>query len=777
MEQPAITKQDLIAALPDTSSPQILSGLDGTVDIFRDNYGIPHVKAQSTHDAFFGQGFATAQDRLWHMDYDRHRAYGTCAKLVGPEAVEDDTLMRRFRLLASAKADYQVISDEARAMLEAYVAGVNAFIKSTKSLPIEYKILGIEADLWDPVDCLSIYKVRHILMGTFEEKLWRGMLVARLGPEKTAELLPGYPKGDLMVVPPGAEYLGPAMPALEELRRGVEAVNKLGEFEAGSNSWALTGERTATGKPLVCGDSHRALDTPTVYYQNHITCPEFDTIGFSFPGVPGFPHFGHNTHVAWCITHACADYQDLFVERFKTDDPTKYEFKGEWKQAEVHRETIEVRGSTPIEIEVVVTGHGPIIAGDPADGHALAIRYTGTATANDWADALSKQLRVKTVDDLEETMRVWVDPCNNYVFADVHGDTCYLTRGKIPVRSMANRWIPVPGWTGEHEWEGFVPFDEFPRVRNPGAGYIVTANNRIVEKDEPYYIGMDFVPEFRARSLQKLLLKTTGATVEEMPTLHAERTSIPAQGYVRLLRNVEPLDDLSAKAKELLVKWDGSMDKDAVEPTIYSAFRDSLVRMVLTPIFGPLADMALKGSDRGAPRHVMRIKAGLPRMIEDDDQTLLPEGAEWQPMMAKALSEGVEYLHKRLGEGPTGERWKWGAVHVTRPSHPLSAIFPHLGELLDPPSIAMHGDSDTPLQGGYAMEPYIVAALSVNRYIYDLNDLKNSRWSVPLGASGHPGSPHFADQSGVWAETQLTPMLSDWDVIQDGAHQVLNPGK
>jgi penicillin amidase len=381
------------------------------------------------------------------------------------------------------------------------------------------------------------------------------------------------------------------------------------------------------------------------------------------------------------------------------------------------------------------------------------------------------------VDDLEEAMRVWIDPCNNYVFADVHGDTYYLTRGKVPIRSKANRYIPVPGWTGEHEWEGSVPFEALPRVRNPEAGYIVTANNRIVEEDEPYYIGMDYVPEFRARSIQKRLRDMTGATVEDMPSVHAERTSIPAQAYARLLRDVKPLDDLSTKTTKHLINWYPHMDKHAVEPTIYSAFRDSLVKMILGPVLGPHAKRALEGTDRGGPRHAMRIKAGLPRMIENDDRSLLPEGADWQSLMAKALSEGVAYLRNRLGDGPSQEGWRWGAVHVTRPQHTLSPTFPHLGALLDPPSVEMHGDSDTPLQGGYALEPYIVAGLSVNRYIYDLNNLKHSRWSVPLGSSGHPGSPHFADQAHIWADVQLIPMLYDWDAIRTQAesHQGLSP--
>lgn len=779
MQHTPITTDDLKAALPDTTSSFTIPGLDGRVEVFRDAFGIPHVKTRSTHDAFFGQGFATAQDRLWQMDYDRHRAYGRWAELAGTGAVEGDKLMRRLRLAASAQADYEVTSPEARAMLGAYAAGVNAFIESAKNLPIEYKILETRPEPWSPLDCLAVYKVRHVLMGTFEEKLWRGLLVAHLGPEKAALLLPGYPTGGLMIVPPGAEYLGPAASSLEELKRGAAAVNPLREFEAGSNSWALSGKRTATGKPLVCGDAHRALDTPNAYYQCHIGCPDFDATGLAFAGVPGFNHYGHNGHTMWCVTHACADYQDLFVERFKPGDPGRYEFKGEWKQAERYRETIGVRGADPVEIEVTVTHHGPIIAGDPADGYGLAFRHTGTATANNWADALLEQLLARSADEQEESMRRWVDPCNNYVFADVQGNIGYLTRGKIPIRSKANRWMPVPGWTGEHEWDGVVPFEALPRVRNPETGFIVTANNRIVEEDEPYYIGMDYIPEFRARSIYNRVVEMQSATADQMPSVHAERTSIPAKAFIRLLRDVKPKDDLAARAKKMLMSWDGRMDRDLVEPTIYSAFSDSLVKMVLEPHLGVLAKSAFEAGDRGAPRHVMRVKAGLPGMIETDDRSLLPEGVEWKPLMAEALSRGLEYLQENLGGAPFQANWEWGAVHKTRPQHTLSAAFPDLGELLDPPPVAVHGNPDTPLQGGYSAEPYIVTALSVNRYVFDLSDLRNSRWSIPLGSSGHPGSPHFADQADIWAEVGLIPMLYDWEVIQKNAEsrQYLNPAK
>jgi len=776
MEKPVITRREMKAALPDTATPLTLPGLHGPVEVYRDRYGIPHVRARSAHDALFGQGFATAQDRLWQMDYDRHRAYGRWAEFAGQVAVDEDRLMRRFRLLASARADYQVVNDETRAMLDAYAQGINAFIGSTDRLPIEYRLVSAGPEPWQPWDCLAVYKVRHVLMGTFEEKLWRALLVAHLGPERAASLLPSYPKGGLLIIPPGTEYLGPAASALEELRRGAEAVNWLRESETGSNSWAVAGSRTATGKPFICGDSHRALDTPNVYYQNHIACPDFDAVGFSFPGVPGFPHFGHNGRVAWCVTHACADYQDLFVERFKQDDPTLYEFKGEWRQAEVQHETIRVRDGGPVELDVTVTHHGPIVAGEPAKGHALALRYTATATANNWPDALLRQLRATSVDEMEEAMRIWVDPCNNYVFGDVRGNICYLTRGKVPIRSRANAWLPVPGWTGEHEWQGFVPFEAMPRCRNPKAGYIVTANNRIVEKDEPYYIAMDYVPDFRARRLHSRLREIANAGIDDMASVHAERRSIPAQAYIRFLPDIEPLDGFSASALERLLRWDALMDRDRVEPTLYSAFRDELVRMVLAPLLGPLARRAFEGTDRGGPRHLMRLQAQLPSMIEAGDRSFLPGDADWKPLMARALAEAVAGLRRRLGEDMAS--WQWGAVHRTRPQHTLSPSFPHLADALDPPSVPMHGDGDTPLQGGYSrVEPYTVTGVSVNRYVFDLGDLASSMWAVPLGSSGHPGSPHYADQASTWADVRLVPMLYHWGRIASEAEsrQTLSP--
>ena len=624
----SLTSDVLTSALPDTSSPRALPGMHSAAEIIRDSFGIPHVKAASSWDAFFAQGFVTAQDRLWHMDLDKHRAYGRWAEFAGPPGLEQDLMMRRFRLGESAQADYNAIDQSSRIMLDAYSSGVNAFIATTAALPVEYALVRAAPEPWQPWDSLAVLKLRHIFMGTFESKIWRAKLVNHLGPEKAAALLPGYQKGQLLILPPGAEYLGDQSNVLEELSKGADAAYWLEEHDAGSNNWVVSGSRTASGKPLLAGDPHRALDTPNVYYQNHISCPDFDGIGLSFPGVPGFPHFGHNSYVAWCVTHTGADYQDLFVERFKEGSPTKYEFKGRWLDAEVHKETILVRGADPIEINVTVTHHGPVIAGDPSQGNAISFAYSATAGPNNAADALLGMLTSKSTDELQEAVRPWVDPCNNFLFADVHGNIGYRTRGRLPVRSRANAWLPVPGWTGEHEWTGTVPFEEMPHLTNPEQGYIVTANNKVIDNSYPHYIALDFAPGFRASRIHDRLHLIDKATVDDMASVHTEKTSIPGQAFAKLLIDVPTQDELSSQARDVLLGWDGVVHRDSAAPTIYNALRDNLVKLVLQPYLGSLARDAFDTLGRGGPAHIGRLKSRFHTMIEEDDRTLLPPDAQ-----------------------------------------------------------------------------------------------------------------------------------------------------
>ncbi len=773
-----LTPESLRAALPDTSSTLALSGLEGPVVIYRDRHGIPHVRAESEHDAFFGQGFAHAQDRLWQMETDRRRAFGAWSELVGAAGLEEDRQMRRFQIGRTLEQDYAAAAPATRTMLDAYASGVNAFLASAAKLPAEFELVGAKMEPWRPTDCMAVFKVRHIMMGVWEGKIWRAKLLNRLGPEKTARFIPGYAEGGLVMVPPGARFGGPALDGVETLTAGLAHLDFMREgVDAGSNNWVAGGSRTASGLPLMAGDPHRALDVPNVYYQNHVACPAFDVVGFSFAGLPGFPHFAHNAHVAWCITHGQADYQDIFIEEFDPENPTRYRFREEWREAELHAERIEVRDGAAVEMEVWRTHHGPIIAGEPRGGRALAFCYTATAAPNRTMDAVHQMLMARNADELEESQRPWVDPVNNMLYCDVHGAFGYRTRGELPLRDEANGWLPVPGWSGAHEWEGRVPFEEMPAVRNPAAGYAYSANNRIAGAEYPHYIALDYTSGFRAERINALLEQASGLDEEGMRRIHGDIVSVPALAFRELYGKIAPPDDPSARALELLRAWDGRADGASPAPLIFAAFRHRLLHNLLEPTLGPLADEAFVDRGRGAAGFLRRIRSGLHEAIASDDATWLPPGTSWSGLMALALREAAEELTRRLG--PSMESWRWDDPHRTAAGHPLSPHFPEAAPLLDPPAFPMAGDGDTVMAGGFdAEQGYQVELLSVARYLFDPADWSRSAWVIPGGVSGHPGSPHFADQIETYRRIELLPMLYDWDRIAAAAEttQRLEPG-
>lgn len=729
-------------------------GTSGPIEILRDELGIPHVRATSTADSFFGQGFVHAQDRLWQMEYDRRRASGRLAELLGPRAVKFDAFMRRMRIAASAQSDEESFDDATRAMTLAYAAGVNAFLGSGAPRPREFELLGIDAPPWEPWHCGAVFKVRHVLMGSYGSKLWRARLAEALG--RRGAVVPGSAqhRAELLIVPVGAEEVW-------EANEGDLDTGALGSTARadGSNNWAVHGSRTASGLPLVAGDPHRSLEAPNVYYQNHIACPDFDAIGFSMPGVPGMFHFGHNERVAWCVTHGMADSQDLFVERFDADG--RYEFRGEMRDAERKREVIGVRGDDDVEIDAISTHHGPVLFGDPSRGTAITMRWTGTDRPNPSLRTVLPMLLATNVDEFEEVMRDWVDPCNNLVFADVNGDIAYLYRGRIPIRSRANAWTPVPGWTGEHEWGDDVQFEDAPRLRNPDGGLIVTANNRVAGKDYANHLGMDYSQPGRARRVLERLRAIEDATPGDMAAVHADRISYPARTIVEAIVRNAP-EEIATPLRD----WDASMDADSVAATVYAAVRHELASVLIArePLSGAARDNYIE-DPYPTPAHT-RIRTAVPRLI---DSELLDDKA-WGEAIDRALAAMRDAL------GPDPSTWTWDRVHTTRVVHPLSRDFPDAADELNPPSVAMGGDGDC-VQAGSAEGGLWILHSSVARYVFDLSDWDASGWIVPMGSSGHPESDHYADQLDDWAAVRLRPMLYSWDRIGSGAEsrQLLEP--
>lgn len=773
-----ITDNDLRSALPDLTTTMRLPELGAAVDVYRDPWGIPHISAQNEADLFFAQGFVTTQDRLWHMDFDRHQALGRWSEFAGAGGIERDRLLRAAGMGRTAKLDVQLASPAAKSMVDAYTAGVNAFLDTTRALPIEYKLLDARPERWENWHCLAVYKMRNTLLGTFEPKLFLTRLAVALGGERAARLIKGYPAGHLITVPPGAVYEGPPLDGLEELTRAAEEVNWLNESDFGSNAWSISGERTASGLPLVAGDSHRALDTPSVYCQVHLSCPEFSVIGHSVPGMPGALHFCHNERVAWGMTYGSADTQDLYIEKFReTPHGREYLFHGEWREAEVLNETIEVRGGDSVEHQVTITHHGPVIAGDAAAGVGVSISDPGLIDGSRWVDAALDVMKSRSIAELHEAFRGWTDRVNNYAVADVDGNFGYIHAGKIPIRGEANGWRAVPGWTGEYEWDGYIPHDELPKAINPEAGYVVTCNQRVAGHDYPYYVGICFTPEYRARRVGAgiLGLEAGAAAVDDMARIHADSISAPARVFTRALIEIDPRDAESGAALELMRGWDCSMDRGLAQPLIYAKTKAHAVRRVVEHLLGDFAAEVLSEA-AGSGTVLRQIVEQMTLGLERNDASMLPADTDWEELLAASLSRTVRELGESLGEDMS--EWRWGRLHRTEPRHPLSEVFSEVSEYLDPPSVETHGDGDTPLAGGYGLQQeFVPTGISVNRYIHDPSDWTNSRWIVPLGASGHPGSPHYADQAEAWANVEYIPQLWDWDEIRREAesHQRLEP--
>jgi penicillin amidase len=755
-QSPTVLAYDAAMPLPQLDGTIRVGGLRSTVEVVRDGSGIPHVRASSADDAFFGQGFVHAQDRLWQMEYDRRRASGRLAELLGSRAVTLDVFARRMDINSSAQADHDALDDTTGAMLDAYTAGVNAFIDSGAPPPREFELLGIAAPRWEAWQCGAVFKIRHVLMGTYDSKLWRARLAHALGSR--GAIVPGSAHGrdDLLIVPVGAE---------ETFVASESDALATASLPDGSNNWAVHGSRTASGRPLVAGDPHRAIEAPNVYYQNHVSCPEFDAIGFSMAGVPGMFHFGHNARVAWCVTHGMADIQDLFVERF--DASGRYEFQGELREPEHRRETIHVRDADDVEIDAYSTHHGPVLFGDPASGTAIALRWTGTDAPNASLRAVRRMLDATTTDELDDTMRDWVDPCNNLVMADTDGNIAYLYRGRTPVRSRANAWTPVAGWTADHEWNSDIPFDELPRLRNPDEGLIVTANNRVVGSDYPYLLGMDYSQPGRARRVLDRLLDLERATAHDMATVHADRMSLPARAIAPEFARNAPAD-----VAAILRGWDGTMDPGSVAATIYATVRHELARVLTErePLSAAVPDPYVE--DPYPTPAMTRVRTALPRIIATE--VLAPD--EWDDAIRDAVDRALTMLRDELG--PQTDDWTWDRVHCTRVVHPLARTFPHVADELNPPSVSMGGDGDCVQAGSAELGTYILHS-SVARYVFDLADWDNSGWIVPGGSSGHPESPHYSDQLDDWAATRLRPMLYSADAIDAGAEsrQVLEPAR
>ena len=714
------------------------------ITITRDRWGIAHVDAPDAAAAFEAQGYCAAADRFWQMEYDRLKAAGRWSEVVGAAGVREDTFFRRIGIERAARRDWDGLSDEPKAMTEAYARGVNRWLADHgDDLPAEFDHHPFGPAAWEPWHCSAVYKVRHVFMGTLMRKLWRGAVLRAAGPELTAAMR-GEPGRATPMVPASGPTIDLLEGAAEALASAVDDLAGVPDVDGASNSWAVHGSRTASGAPLLAGDPHRGIEFPNVYLQFHMACDTFDVIGLSFPGVPGFAHFGHNADVAWCITHAMADDTDVFVE--SADDVVDRRV-----------ETIVVRDGNAVEVTTGMTPRGPYVLGDlDAGGSVLSANWTGL-TPDSTFECLAPMLTATSCDELEEAVRHWVIPANNLLTADTAGNISFKIRGRIIERPPANRWTPVPG-DDAHAWDGLepVPFEQLQHWRNPERGYLVTANNRV--SDDGPYISLDFAGPSRHDRIVDRLAGLDAATVDDMAAIHADVHSLAAAKIVAVVERLEPATPLGRAARDAITAWDHEVTADSGAAVAYHAFRQGWAAEVAQR-------SGLDGATLGEPGWPRALDAS--RMQFDAATILLTVGG-WDllpsiddqdaldAVLAGVLDDTAADLAAAHGDDP--EAWRWDDHHLMLSPHPLALGIPDAAEL-HPPVIGVAGDGETVRAGGVAplhgMRCYLS---SCARYVFDVGDWDNSGWVVPHGVSGVRGSGHDLDQRDAWAACTLLPM-------------------
>ncbi len=778
-------------SMPRTSGSLRLACLDDEVEVIYDHAGIPHITAGSDLDAFRALGFVMAQDRMVQMQTMLRLATGRLAEAIGTMGVDMDRFMRTIGLTRIAEEFAGGMDPESREALAAYCDGVNAYIaRSATRLPFEFMFLKGRPEPWTHADCLTLGLLTTWLLDSFWlADLMRERLIRSIGLERAMELLPetapcNNPPVKVDGPGPAAETLEPG----EEIDWGFDAepaggrwVSRAGGLAArtvaGSNNWAISGERTTTGKPILCGDPHIQHNAPGMLYLCHLTTPGSDIIGAGFPGLPVIP-YGHNGYCGWTATSLCPDTQDLYVETFESEDSDRYLFEGEWHDAEVLTEEVKVRFGRDRTLRILVTCHGPIIKRKGNKG--LALKWVSQDTSLDSLNAMLKQNRARSWDEFVGSMENFVGPALSQVYADVDGNIGYMASVKVPRRAKGDGTIPYHGAGGDCEWEGYVPFEDMPRALNPEEGFIATANSKIVSEGFPELITRAWEAPYRNGRISALLRTRDKWSPDDMRAIHADTFTYPGRTFAESVARAvatPAADRMSPAAREAagrLAAWDHQARAESVETTIYFYAWHHLCETLLRHRLGS----TLYGEYTCS---WTSVSLALENVISMRDPYWLPPGmGTLEDAVLDALEKGVAEVAGVYGTGDQSA-WKWGRVHYLTCQNLLGLFWP-LDKIFNVGPVPRDGEGDTVnasppssecltqllargTMGGcteMAILPdcssHAAYAGPVLRMIIDFNDLDSSRAVLDVGQSGHRLSPHYKDHFPVWCKVDYLPL-------------------
>ncbi|WP_431859642.1 penicillin acylase family protein [Azospirillum sp.] len=746
-----------------------LPGLERPVEVLRDADAVPHIFAETEADAYYALGFVHAQDRLWQMEGMRRLGSGRLAELFGTRfgdwTLRLDRLTRTLGFHRRAQESYALLSPEAKRVLDAYAKGVNAYIATRKeALPIEFQLTRLEPEPWKPADSLVWGKLMALqLAGNYREELTRARLAQTLTPQQIRDLYPGDPPGSPVTL--AADLRGMRFDKAEA------ALPPALGFDLASNEWVLAGSRTATAKPILANDPHLGLEAPVLWYLARIVTPNFSITGATAPGMP-LHALGQNGNVAWGFTNTHSDVQDLFVERVDPRDPTHYLTPKGSEPFTTRTEIIKVAGQPDEVLTVRETRHGPVLSGlegmDGApEGHVLALAWAGLREPDTSAEALYRLNHARTAAEVRTALAKHVTPQQNVVYADTAGTIGFIVPGLAPVRRKGDGTLPVPGWDGEYDWTGFIPFEALPQSVNPPSGQIVNANNAVVGAGYPYLLAANWPEPLRAARIQQML--AGGAfTVDDVAAQQLDVTSLAAKELLPLM-TAAPAEGRAAEAVALLKAWDGRMDRDRPEPLIFEAWFRALNRALLGDELGPLYGEYFWQQTRT----VMLALTDRPAWCDDvrtGDRT-----ETCAEVLTASLNAALDELARK--HGPVLATWRWGAEHVAPLPHPLLSRLPLVGRWFTL-AVETDGDSFTVNRGTTRFSdpaaPYAHVHGAGFRAVYDLSDLGNSRYVIATGQSGNPLSAHWGDFVERWRQGESVRLTGDREALRKAGAQVLS---
>lgn len=751
----------------------VLTGMANGATVWYDDRAVPHIFAQNEEDLYFAQGYVIARDRLWQMEFYTLVATGRLTEVVGPTALEYDRYNRRLGMARAAAAITEKLKADtvANRVLEAYAAGVNAYIDQLgyRDLPIEYKLLNYRPEHWSPYkSILMLMNMRHTLNGGSNDYRMTNVL-AKMGPEVVADLFPAYPAMESPIVPSGTpwDFTPVAAPSVPDSVAVFPDTNLLALHvpaprpEIGSNNWAVGGSKSATGLPILANDPHLSLTLPSIWYQMQLSAPGTNVYGVALPGTPAII-IGFNKDIAWGVTNTGSDVMDFYRIRFRDSTYGEYWHDEQWKQTTMYIETFKQKGGAEIRDTLYYTHHGPVVYHESNPSNysknipaGYAMRWIANET--DGADVLTFYYlnRAKNYDDYRKALSYFTAPAQNFVFSSNANDIAITANGKLPLKWKGQGKFLLDGTLATHDWQGWIPKEQNPAVKNPPRGFVSSANQFPADTTYPYYLDWMFAHPSRAIRINERLEAMDNATADSLQRLQNDNFNVDARRVMpRLLKSLAIDDSIRRSAEfDALERWDYQNNADAVAATIFEYWLDEL-------------RAGIWGDE--LPRDERLIYPSLDRTFELINHE--PE-ARWfdnthtadtvetiDDIIRTSFRSTVTKLRERFGD-LSAKTWAWGRVKRTRIMHLV-------------PNFTAFGRTDVNNGGGSGIVNATTGTHGPSwRMVVQLDrDWPSAYGIYPGGQSGNPGSAYYDNMIDKWAEGQLDTLLFMKSVDEPSEH-------